>query len=218
MSLSKIYRGAETDGLKAYRFASFGDSAPQSAGAAEFIADAEAVPAAAQAAGGHSPQQLEETYAKGVRDGQEQAEQQFGASAKALAAAAAELSRVRENLARNSSQDMLRLVMVIAEQVIRREAKADPEVVFNIIENALQASVRADSYRIRVNPTDLEGVIAKKPLFLASISGLKNLTIEPDPGVSAGGCQVESELGEVDATLETQLAAIRQALDEVLAG
>jgi flagellar assembly protein FliH len=93
---------------------------------------------------------------------------------------------------------------------------ADPQVVLTIIENALQSSVRSDQYRIRVNPEDLEHVTQQKPLFLASISGLKNLSVEADPAISRGGCRVDSELGEVDATLETQLESIRQALNEAI--
>jgi flagellar assembly protein FliH len=214
MSLSKIYRGEETNGLRPYTFASFGGSAaPESEG---YAGPVETQEEPAQEPSGHTPQELEEAYAKGVRDGLEQAEKQFGDSSQALAEAVAEVSRLRETLARNSRQDMLRLVMAIAEQVILREAKADPEVVLHIIENALQASVRSDSYRIRVNPADLDIVTEKKPLFFASMSGLKNLVIEPDPAVTAGGCQVESELGEVDATLETQLDAIQKALDDDL--
>ena len=55
-------------------------------------------------------------------------------------------------------------------------------------------------------------VNAQKPLFLASISGLRNLSIDADAAISRGGCRVDSELGDVDATIESQLAAIRQAL------
>ncbi len=223
MSLSKIYRGEQAAGLRTFQFASFGDGTAQKhTEPEEFVAEGSPQVAHTEplqsVATGHSPEELEEAYAKGLNDGLEQARLQFGESAQALADAATQLSRLREGLARNSSQDMLRLVMVIAEQVIRREAQASADVVLKIIEHALQASVRADQYRVRVNPDDLEKVVENKPLFLASISGLKNLSVEADPAVSRGGCLVESELGEVDATIETQLAAIQQALDEAVAG
>ena len=57
-------------------------------------------------------------------------------------------------------------------------------------------------------------VIEKKPLFIASISGLKNIIFEGDAAIARGGCLVESTLGQVDATLESQLAQIRQHLAE----
>jgi len=59
-------------------------------------------------------------------------------------------------------------------------------------------------------------VTQQKPLFLASISGLKNLSIETDSEISPGGCRVDSDLGDVDATIETQLETIRQSLSEAI--
>ena len=111
---------------------------------------------------------------------------------------------------------MLRLVMTVAEQIIHEQAAIDSGVVVKVIQNALNEAVRADHYRIFVNPADLAAVTEQKPLFLASISGLKNIHVEADPSVSAGGCRVDSEFGNVDATLETQFATIRQALQEAL--
>jgi flagellar assembly protein FliH len=155
---------------------------------------------------------LEEAKAQGRQEGLALAEERFEATSRTLAKALEDISRLRESLAQSSSQDMLRLVMAVAEQIVRRELEVDPKVVLTIIENALQASVRADSYRISISPADFAVVNAQKPLFLASISGLKNLNIDADAAISRGGCRVDSELGDVDATIESQLDTIRQSL------
>ncbi len=222
MNLSKIYRGAEADGLREFEFRSFGDTEPGSPLESDgFVKNTTVVPpvvAAAAPTGTRSDKDVEEAYARGRREALEEAGNALETAAQALANAAEEISQLREALAKNSSRDMLRLVMTVAEQIIRREVSADPQVILNIIETALQSSVRSDQYRIRVNPADLEQVTKQKPLFLASISGLKNLSIEADAGISRGGCRVDSDLGEVDATLETQLASIQQALDEAMTG
>lgn len=225
MSLSKIYRGADADGLRQFQFRSFGDPEPSAVldsdgFKAEAAFDQRAAPViapAASVAAGPTEHDLQEAYVKGRREGLELADQKLVSATQGLATALEEVARLREALANNSKQDMLRLVMAVSEQIIRREVAADPDVVFSIIENALQASVRADYYRVRVNPEDLEKVSEKKPLFLASISGLKNISFEADSTITPGGCLVDSELGEVDATLETQMAAIQQALGEAIA-
>lgn len=220
MNLSKVYRGAETGELKEFRFRSFGESESYPAlekeafalpGAAET-----AIPLAAAPADQSLPQQLEEAYARGRQDGLTEGEQRFESTLQALTRALEDVGRLRESLAQTGSQDMLRLVMAVAEQVIRRTVEVDPTVILTVIENALQASVRADSYRIRINPADLEGVTRQKPLFLASLSGLKNLSFEADASISPGGCRVDSELGDVDATIGAQLETIRQALSEAI--
>jgi flagellar assembly protein FliH len=216
MNLSKIYRGTETDGMQQFQFRSFGDPEPASAQAASFDPSAAPIVPPAPVASGPTAQDLEEAYAKGRREGLNEADKGLTTATQGLVAALEEVSRLREGLANNGTQDMLRMVMAVSEQIIRREVAADPAVVQGIIENALQSSVRADQYRVRVNSADLDKVTEKKPLFLASISGLKNLSIEGDPSISPGGCRVESELGEVDATLETQLESIQQALIEAI--
>ncbi|SDZ74205.1 flagellar assembly protein FliH [Desulfuromusa kysingii] len=215
MSLSKIYRGSEANGLKEFQFRSFGEaeSSPPSQDNGTAKSSTTVVPS--QSAG-NAAKEIKAAYNRGHKEALENAENNLEAAAQALATASAEINRLRDSVAKNSGQDMLRLVMAIAEQVIRREVAADPKILLSIIENALQSSVRTDQYRIHINPADLESVTQQKPLFLASISGLKNLNIEADPDISPGGCRVDSDLGDVDATLETQLETIRQSLSEAI--
>jgi flagellar assembly protein FliH len=78
--------------------------------------------------------------------------------------------------------------------------------------------VDADSYRIRVSSQDFELVNQQKPLFLASISGMKNISITADTAITPGGCRVESDLGDVDATIESQLEEIKKVLVGAIAG
>ncbi len=219
MSLSKVYRGAETDDLQEFQFRSFGEPdsiAPLETGTANAATGGLAAPATPAAASVDASQQLQEAYARGRNEGLSLAEQRFESATQALTQAVEDISRLRESLAQTGSQDMLRLVIAVSEQIIRKSFEVDPNLVLGIIENALQASVRADSFRIRISPEDLGLVTSQKPLFLASISGLKNLSIEADPSITPGGCRVDSDLGDVDATIETQLESIRQALSAAI--
>ncbi|MCD6582642.1 MAG: flagellar assembly protein FliH [Desulfuromusa sp.] len=217
MNLSKIYRGVDTNDLREFQFRSFGETEPGSPLENDGFVKSSAIATSVVASTSTSSANVvEEAYARGRREGLDSAEDNLETSAQALAAAAEEISRLRESLAKNSGQDMLRLVMAVSAQIIHREVSADPKIILTIIETALQSSVRADQYRIRLNPADLENVTQQKPLFLASISGLKNLSIETDASISPGGCRVDSDLGDVDATIETQLEAIRQALSEAI--
>ena len=124
----------------------------------------------------------------------------------------AELAELREQVLKKSSEDMLRLVLAIAEQVVHCQVSVNPEIIVETLQNALQNAISSDQYHVRVHPDDLALVMEKKPLFLASVSGLKNITLEGDSSVSRGGCLVESELGRVDATIEGQMGELRKML------
>jgi flagellar assembly protein FliH len=142
----------------------------------------------------------------------EEAEQRLNDTTRTLGGAIVELSRLREKILKNSTNDMLQLVMAISRKVIQHEIQSREEVILNIITQAMHAAIKADEFHIKVNPDDFQVVTDNKPLFLASISGLNNITFEADPSIDRGGCLVESDLGQVDATIETKLDEIYQQL------
>jgi len=225
MSWSKVYRGQESCTLKPHRFAEFGpdgetlpSSAPAEPAPIFQLPLGQEAKVAEKAAAVNLEAKLEEALARGRQEGAKAAELRFGKATEALAVAVEEISRLRESLLNNASQDMLRLVLTIARQVIHVELSVNSGIILGTIERALQAAVRADAYHLRVNGEDLALVTEKKPLFLARISGLQNITIEADPTVGRGGCRLESELGEVDATIESQLEVIRRTLSGAVAG
>ncbi len=209
MSLSRIHRAQEFANLQQVQFVNFDDPQDPPQPADPVFSE----PAAAQASS-PSPEHLsqEEAYSRGRRDGRREAEEQFEKTVSALARGLEEISRLRESILKNSSQDMLRLVLTIARQVIHREVTVSPDIVLSTINMALQAAVRSDSYVIHVNPADLELVEERKPLFLASIKGLENIYFKADENIERGGCLVESDLGQVDATIEGQLEEVRKTL------
>ncbi|GAB4165681.1 MAG: hypothetical protein Tsb0017_07700 [Geothermobacteraceae bacterium] len=217
MSLSKVHRAQEFTDLQQFHFTDFDHG--RDAGTAPAAQPAETFQAPNQSPSDQvAPEALsaEEAYARGRQDGLHEAGERFDKAANALARGLEEISRLRESILRNSSQDMLRLVMTIARQVIHREVTVNPEIVLSTIDMALQASVSSDSYVIHVNPEDLQLVEEQKPLFLASIRGLENIQFRPDSEVERGGCLVESNLGQVDATIEGQLDEVRRTLLEAI--
>ena len=147
----------------------------------------------------------------------EQQEQELNHLLGTLATSLGELDRLRDNVLKNSTEDMLRLVLAVAEQVIHCEVQANPEVILSTLQKALQTAISSDEYHVKVHPDDLAVVMENKPLFLASVSGLKNITLEADEKVSRGGCLIESELGQVDASIEGQLEELRQQLQSTVA-
>lgn len=202
MSLSKVHRAQEFANLQQVHFADFGTVSGASSPAVDM---------------GHFDQPTatpssEEAYTRGRQTGMKEANERFEQAANALAKGLEEISRLRESILNNSSRDMLRLVLTISRQVIHREVTVDPEIVLSTIDMALQAAVDSDSFQIKVNPDDLTLVEERKPLFLASIKGLENIVFKADDSVGSGGCLVESDLGQVDASIEGQLEEVRKTL------
>ncbi len=226
MSLSKVYKSGSCSTLDTLTFAEFEGEGGEGGGllagqnhvqeeAWAPTPNAEPQPTSAQtqpAPVQNIQQELEQAYLQGVQAGRDEVEQRVGTAVKAFSQAVEDISRLREAILKNSTDDMLRLVMAIVEQVIPTEISTNPDIIHHTLKKALQAAVRSDEYHIRIHPDDFTVVMEKKPLLLASISGLKNITVEADPSIKRGGCLVESQLGQVDATIETQLSEIWQKI------
>jgi flagellar assembly protein FliH len=222
MSSSRIYKERGSEELQLLRFAEFdGGGGGGTVAVQSFAPVAMAAPTArgvALAGADNGQRKVEEAYARGRQEGLAQAEERFGELGRAFAAAVEDIGRLRESILKNSTDDMLRLVLAVARQVVQVEIAGNPQIVLETLKRALKAAVRSDEYHIRLHPQDLALVSEHKPLLLASVSGLRNITLEADPGLARGGCLVESNLGQVDASIDSQLEEIREKLQLAVAG
>lgn len=115
----------------------------------------------------------------------------------------------RNRVLTEAEPQIVRMVAEIAEKVIGREIQNG--AVVDIVKKAVSQSV-GQRITVHVHPTDRPVLEEKEKELLEVVDKSQTITVKEDESVSAGGCIVETELGTVDARLETQLAAIRKAL------
>ena len=119
-----------------------------------------------------------------------------------------ETERAREQILAAQEKEVIEMVLEIAKKVVAREFKKG--AVTDVVRQAIsQAS--GDRVVVRTHPTDrpkLEGLKAG----LAEVEKSRLLVWQEDEAITPGGCVVETELGTVDARLETQWRAIQSAL------
>ena len=103
------------------------------------------------------------------------------------------------------------LVNVVAVAVRKVIGEIDEnERIVRIVRNALVT--------VRNQPADEKAVRAELASMLASVpGGTSFLDVVPDARLERGACLLESELGVVDASLETQLKALENALRSKIA-
>jgi flagellar biosynthesis/type III secretory pathway protein FliH len=114
-----------------------------------------------------------------------------------------------------SGGQLTRLAVAIAEKLLGEALRLEPERVERIVSRCLEHA-RDQAARhivLRVNPDDLGAVERALPRLGRRVEA-ELLKVEPDPGVTAGGCLVDTELGQLDGRLETQLRAILDALEQ----
>ena len=117
-----------------------------------------------------------------------------------------------ENLARDSEQQLLRLSVRIAEKIIGGQLKLHPETIVEIVREALKSVQRGRQLMIQVNEAQASEVRERIARLKELVGSSREIEIVPSTSVSPGGCVIESELGVIDARLETQLKCIEEML------
>ena len=104
---------------------------------------------------------------------------------------------------------MIKLVSHIARQVIQRELSGDSSQLRQVLREALKLlPMGAGNVRIHLNPQDFELVKALRERHEETWRILEDESLQP------GGCRVESEHSQIDATIETRLNLAVQQLFE----
>lgn len=153
---------------------------------------------------------VEEAFQRGVSEGLERAENDFGSALQALLALCRQLDTLRETILANSIGEMQDLAIAIADKIVRASVREQDSTIIETVEEAIHSAVRSDEFYVYVHPDDLAVVLDKSPEFIAGLNGLNNLVIKKDPGIERGGCKVESENCTVDATIASQFDIIRE--------
>ena len=141
----------------------------------------------------------EEGYRAGLAEG--------AAEVGAAAAAVVELGRGLEALGERLREDAVREATALAVEVAAR-----PERVADVVRGAIRRAADRSALVARVNPADLAACRAALPEIMVEMGGIARLEVVDDPRLSRGSCLLETTSGDVDATVESQLGRILEAL------
>lgn len=118
----------------------------------------------------------------------------------------------RERLFEESRRDVLRFAVDIAARVVHRVVECDESVCVDQVREALQIIGRPSQIRVSINPLDRTVLSDALPGVLEKAGLTTDLELHDDEQVTRGGCVISTPHGGVDATVETQIARIAEAL------
>lgn len=164
----------------------------------------------------------EQARAEGHAEGRAAAEAEVRAqSAEALA----ELARARRALDELHAthlealeRDAARLGLALAEQIVAGAISVEPERLVDVAGLALRRLAERRTVTLVVNPSELEILSAAVQSLRAELGGIDQLSVQADRRVGRGGVLARTEDGEIDATVEAQLARARELVAEELGG
>ncbi|MFH1874123.1 MAG: FliH/SctL family protein [Pseudomonadota bacterium] len=153
--------------------------------------------------------EVEAVREKAIKDGFEKGQQQGLAE---VTEKLVQLEAIREKFYAQAEPELIKLATAIAEKVIGQIVIEKPEVIMNVVKQALERSL-GDRITIKLNPEDYKTIQESNFEFRDILDRTKRLHLKEDDTIAKGGCVVETEVGTIDAQIETQLEAIKKALE-----
>jgi flagellar assembly protein FliH len=159
---------------------------------------------------------------EGLAAGMAEAAERTTTAMAAIAEMVGGLDDIAERMREDAVREATTLAVEVAAKLVRAELDARPERVADVLRGAIRRAADRSALVARVNPGDLAVCRETAPRIMEEMGGIARLEVVDDPRLSPGSCVLETNAGDVDATFESQLARVLEALaappDETLVG
>lgn len=150
-------------------------------------------------------QAYQEGFAAGMRDGRAQGEA-FSQQMKDLLT---EMERALQRFESVMAEQILALALDIARQLVRRSIQIEPDIVLNVVREAIESLPQISQQPVLVLHPDDANMVRQMLAYEYQESVWR---VVDDPHMARGGCRVETAESEIDATLESRWKRIVAAL------
>ncbi|MEW5768002.1 MAG: FliH/SctL family protein [bacterium] len=122
----------------------------------------------------------------------------------------------RNEIIKEAEAEIIELVILLAERVIKTELTQNKEIIRGNVSAAVKRITGEGEITVKVNLSDLELTESRKEEFIAGLSGIEGIKIKIDPTITPGGCKIETNFGIIDAQIETQFDQVAEGLREAI--
>lgn len=156
-----------------------------------------------------SPAELESLVAE--RSMRQAVEQTLEVSRNGMAEALQRIEEVHKQMVNDLTVRAADLATLLAKRVIARELHTQRDVVVDLVREALDVLNSRDRIRVHLGP---EFAVMQNAL-IAHYSAMSTLIdVSVDETLPAYGCVVETDVGSVDESIESRLAALLDSLSD----
>ena len=121
----------------------------------------------------------------------------------------------RAEILDETEQEIISLILLIARKVIKVISESQRNVVISNVVQALRKVKGRGNIIIRVNIADLKLSTEHTKDFINLVEGARSVQIIEDSTVDEGGCIIETDFGEIDARIASQLAELESKILEI---
>ncbi|NLS45400.1 MAG: hypothetical protein GX969_06650 [Firmicutes bacterium] len=157
----------------------------------------------------------EKAYTEGFEEGRVTGENKALEEASALLRYLKELGQAiassQEKIIASTEESIGKLALAAAAKIVKREIEMDESIIQTIVRESLKAIKGSNSIKVKINAKDVDRIRDYKDVLIRTVDNITDFEIIEDPRVKQGGCIVETDLGIVDARIESQLEELGRA-------
>jgi flagellar assembly protein FliH len=121
----------------------------------------------------------------------------------------------RGEILEEAEAQVVELVLLMSKKVVKVISENQKSVVVQNIAQALRKLKTKSDIVIRVNLSDLELATEHVKDFVQLTENAKKITVIEDTTVDRGGCVIETDFGEIDARISSQLHELEEKILEI---
>ncbi|MEA1910684.1 MAG: flagellar assembly protein FliH [Spirochaetota bacterium] len=118
----------------------------------------------------------------------------------------------RNDIIDESETQIINLVIMIAKKVVKVISENQKNVVVNNVIQALRKLKSRGEVLVKVNIADVELTSDHIKDFMRMVENIRSVTVVEDSTVDKGGCIIETDFGEIDARISSQLHEIEEKI------
>lgn len=121
----------------------------------------------------------------------------------------------RGEILEKTEAEIVELVLLVAKKVVKVISENQKNVVVQNIVQALRKLRTRSEVTIRVNLADLQLASEHAKDFVAMAENAKHIQIVEDTTIDRGGCIIETDFGEIDARISSQLHELEEKILDI---
>lgn len=162
----------------------------------------------------------QEAYQLGLDDGRKEAFQkaagQIHERLEKLEVLIATLKNLKKDLLHHNEAHLVQLAFQLASRLAHAEIQANEAAVVDVMRKAIELAQADENIIVQVCPRQTAFLEDLKKQTGREFEFLKKVRIEGVEGISEGGCIVETNYGQIDATFEQRVSKLWEAIAESL--
>lgn len=156
---------------------------------------------------------FEKGFSEGNKQGTQKRNEELTPLMKALEGILEKFKFTKEDIANQAGKEALLLAQTAFRKLNGEYNETFNPKIIDIIQPVLQKIPNATRLIIKLNPQDFK-IFSEFKDNLTKIGQLTDCEIVQDSQITKGGCFIETDIGMIDATLETRVDKISDAIKE----